>query len=113
MNINLPHHILMKLLIESETFREYVLSNCIHQEPIKGIGYYRELVRTHFPDFKEKQKIPAIKWIRELSRDNADMLQLFAGHGYESYNPKSYYDPIATAAHVLGLASAKRFVESC
>lgn len=106
MNIDLPHHILMKLLIESETFREYVLSNCIHQEPIKGIGYYRELVCYRFPDL-ENQKIPAIKWIRELSRGNRDMLQLFADHGYE------VYDAIGTAAHVLGLASAKRFVESC
>lgn len=107
MKIELPTSIINQLLIESETFRRYIIDNHVNAAPADGIEYYRRLVRTQFPDWY-KNKIPPIKWIRELSRNNQAMLDVFAVNGYESYTPT----PNSGCGNLLTLVSAKRFVDS-
>ena len=105
MKIELPTSIINQLLIESETFRRYIIENHMNAAPTDGIESYRYQVRMRFPDWS-RNKIPAIKWIRDLSRNNQTMLDVFAVNGYESYTHALDCD------NILTLASAKRFVDS-
>ena len=105
MKIELPTSIINQLLIESETFRRYIINNHMNAAPTSGIDYYRHIVRTEFPNWSQN-KIPPIKWIRDLSRNNQAMLDVFAMHGYESYTPALGCD------NILTLAGAKNFVDS-
>jgi len=104
MNINLPRSIINQLLIESEAFRRFIIDNFISQKTAVGIELYRALIRDQFPDL-HNQKIAAIKWIRDQTRNNFAMLKEFNAHGFESYELGKDND-------VLSLSAAKRFVES-
>lgn len=105
MKIELPTSIINQLLIESETFRRYIIDNHVNAAPTDGIDYYRHLIRTEFPNWSQN-KIPPIKWIREITRNKGIVLDMFAKHGYDSYTPAPGCD------QVLSLAGAKRFVDS-
>jgi hypothetical protein len=104
MKIELPTSIINSILIESNTFREYVINNFLTKDPVDLVEFYRNDVRNRFPKCDYLEKIPAIKYIRDISRGNPTLLVAFQRHGYESYG----YD----VHDCLSLSASKRFVES-
>ena len=104
MKIELPTSIINALLIESNTFRVYVINNFMGKDPVDLVDFYRKDIRNRFPKCDSVEKIPAIKYIRDISGGNPTLLKAFQQHGYESCG----YDEF----DCLSLASAKRFVDS-
>lgn len=112
MNINLPYDIIAnsfdKLLLESSTFRKFVIDNYLLKEDENSeekdvLETYRQKIKRFYPSFKVKDKVAAIKWFREETRDNINLLDILEKNGYFRYSH---------SCNVLSLADAKRFVES-
>lgn len=111
MNINLPYDIIAnsfdKLLLKSPTFRKLVIDNYLLKENQNTeediLEIYRQKIKRFFPLFKSEEKVTAIKWFREETRDNNNLLDILEKHGYFRYSNSN---------NILSLADAKRFVES-
>lgn len=93
------------LLIESHSFREKMIAFFGRDV----LANYRHLIRIKFPLFATSEKIPAIKWIREELRGKENDLREFDKLNFEVYGYREDWKNNAT----LGLAAAKKFVESC
>lgn len=110
-NINLPYNIIAdsfdKLLLESPTFRKFVIDNFLLKENQNTEGdileIYRQKIKRFFPLFRIEEKVAATKWFREETRDNNNLLDILEKHGYFRHSNSS---------NLLSLADAKRFVES-
>ena len=101
MKIELPPSIIHKMLIESTTFREFVINNFLSKpDATNVVEFYRNEIRNLYPYHSTTEKISAIKYIRDISRDNAIVLDAFTKAGYDTFGG------------VLGLAAAKRFVDN-
>ncbi len=96
MNISFTHEQLLNLLHESPTFRGIYLKLTNN-----SFNEWREKIKSKFPSYLAGEKIPAIKWIRDELKGKTELLKTFDEAGYECYQ------------NCLGLAAAKRFVESC
>ena len=109
MNVYLPQSLINKLLIESETFRQHIIEHHLQLKDRQdaAVAYFQHQIRTRFPDYKKMDKIAAIKWIREQTRNNEQLIKDFVAAGFESY---PYY--IDGSVCVMSLAGAKKFVES-
>lgn len=105
MNITFTTAELHEIMRESYSFREKMIS--LLEKDI--LAEYRAIIRKKFPLFASSEKIPAIKWIREELRGKKDELKEFSALNYEVYGNRSAWENDAT----LGLAAAKKFVESC
>lgn len=92
------------LLQESNLFREKVLSLL----DVYSLDYYRKEIRARFPLFASTQKIAAIKWLRDETKNKTEN---FESKGFDSHEVHDYSNN--TKNQFLGLAAAKRFVESC
>ena len=111
MNINLPYDIIAdsfnELLLESPTFRKFVIDNYLLKENQNTeediLEIYRQKIKRFYPSFKDKDKVAAIKWFREETRDNNNLLDILEKHGYFRYS---------NSDNVLSLTDAKRFIES-
>ena len=106
MNIQFTHAELNAIMMESESFRQKILSICFRKDTLTN---YRDAIRDKFPRFQSSEKIDAIKWLREDVRGKKDVLREFDALNFEVYGQRSNWDDNST----LGLAAAKRFVESC
>lgn len=99
MKLNLSPAQIEALMLESATFRQMVISMVSDN----SIEFFRREIRRLFPYFMSSEKIPAIKWLRTETQNKTELLKLFNDAGYECYTNES----------TLGLAAAKKFVESC
>ncbi len=104
MKINFTTAEIHALLQESFLFREKVLSllNAC------STNSYREQIRAKFPLFASTEKVAAIKWLREETKNKTEN---FESEGFDSHEAHDYSNN--TKNKFLGLAAAKRFVESC
>jgi len=105
MKINFSTAELHAIMQESATFREKIIS-LVGRDVLTD---YRATIRAKFPFFNGSDKIPAIKWLREELRGKKDELREFNGLCREVYGKEEDWNTNTT----LGLAAAKRFVESC
>ena len=96
MNISFTREELLDLLHESPTFRGIYLNLTIDT-----LTEWREKIKSLFPNFPSGEKIPAIKWLRTETQKKTELLSVFNRAGYEDTGGQ------------LGLAAAKKFVESC
>lgn len=111
MNIDLPYDIIAKsldkLLLESSTFRKFVIDNYLLKEDENSekdvLEICRQKIKRFYPSFKGKDKVAAIKWFREETRDNINLLNILEKNGYFRY---------CHSYNILSLTDAKRFVES-
>lgn len=92
------------LLQESFLFREKIISL------LSGgsLDSFRKQIRAKFPLFASTQKIAAIKWLREETKNKTEN---FEREGFDSYESPDYSNN--TKNKFLSLSEAKRFVESC
>mgnify|MGYP003404628083 CR=1 FL=1 len=104
MKINFTTAEIHSLLQESFLFREKVLSLL----NVYSLEYYREQIRAKFPLFASTEKISAIKWLREETKNKTEN---FESEGFDSHEVHDYSNN--TKNQFLGLAAAKKFVESC
>ena len=94
------------IMQESDFFRQKMISLCMKKNTL---DYYRDQIRDQFPHFQGSEKIPAIKWLRQDVRGKVAILREFDAVNYEVYGNRNAWCENDT----LGLAAAKRFVESC
>ncbi len=96
MNITFNSAELLQLLHESPTFRKIYLG--LTCDPLTE---WREKIKLLFPNSENREKIPAIKWLRNETKGKTELLKSFHRAGYEDTGVQ------------LGLAASKKFVESC
>jgi hypothetical protein len=92
------------IMQESATFREKILAMAVNDT----LEIFRARIRELFPRFMSNQKIPAIKWLRENSRND---ISYFEEAGFEAHDSHDYAKNIKT--RILSLSASKHFVESC
>jgi ribosomal protein L7/L12 len=83
-----------KLMVESATFRAYVLDSAFENDTYSLVNKIKKICKDSGRD-----KIAAIKAVRELSRTNPER------EFYDAYDVNYY------SANTLGLVDAKRIVE--
>lgn len=111
MQYNLTRTQIRLLLDKDDQFRAdmtEVLANLPKQQ-VSILDTLRLEIRTFFPYFNTTEKISAIKHARERASNWKVLSDAFQKAGYDIYTPGYGDSPKPT----LGLAAAKRFVESC
>ena len=69
----------------------------------------KKLINEKFPEHLSNQKIAAIKYVRDYVLDFQAWADVFARLGYDVNPPAAYPN---SGRRTLGLASAKKFIES-
>lgn len=97
------------LLIESVTARNIVYDMLCDSKQRDVIVEYRSEIIKRFA--ASKQKIAAIKWLREDLFNKQEDVPAFKKLGYD-FNDRNY-PPFNTMNEIMGLGAAKKFVEEC
>lgn len=106
MTIKINKQEFLQLIGESTTFRSMVYDLFEKTGPqVNVLEFYGEELRKRFPHGGSFEKIPAIKWLRGEVKDEKH-LDAFADAGFD------VYIPVMGADRILGLAAAKRFVDT-
>jgi hypothetical protein len=104
MNIEINKEQFLGLLKDSPVFRHMVYDLLNSKQIGNVLVYYAGELRKRFPYGGTIEKVSAIKWLREEVRDEKH-LDVFEAAGYNVYTPS------LGSKRILGLASAKQFVE--
>ena len=102
-SIQLSEQQFKDLMEYSELFRHIVMEKFrdISKTP-DPLNFWRTYIRKYFPDYK-REKIPAIKWLRDVTKNNDHARMCFQDCGFDLSNDRM----------ILSLFGAKKFVESC
>lgn len=103
MNIQFTKEQFLQIASESSFFRE-VLWEKLNSQPLEEVlKNYADQIRKRFHPAKDK--ISAIKWIREETRGK-EKLKIFSEKGFDFYQTS-----FGNQSNVLSLSAAKKFVE--
>ena len=102
---------IMILLTHDHGFRQDAV-RILNQPKESPLDKVKNYMRAEFPQRHTTQKIPAIKFIRTYVQDHQELVEAFRAFNYEVYGAPGYNHNIAQGPQTLGLAAAKKFVES-
>lgn len=102
---------IMILLTHDHDFRQMAV-RILNQPKESPLDAVKALIMDQFPRRHGDQKIPAIKFIRQYVQDHQELAEVFSRLGYEVYGSPGYNHDNGFGPQTLGLAAAKKFIES-